>query len=298
MAEPDPLPAVLARLAGLPATEAADLARADQDARWRAGESAPAEDYLAGLPQVAADAEHALVLVYGEVLARAARGERPTLAEYQARFPHVADRLAVQFEVHAALAASPSVTGPVTGPAVEAFPADRLRAYLELLATRELRDDPGVISRSDLVQQTLLEAWKDRDRFRGRVEAEWLGWARQILARNLADARRRARRQQRDVRRERSLQDELDRSSAELGGWLAADGPPPGQGAILHERAARLAWALAQLPEAQREALVFQHWEGLTLTQIAGRLGRTPAAVAGLLKRGLARLRELLPDPD
>jgi RNA polymerase sigma-70 factor, ECF subfamily len=177
------------------------------------------------------------------------------------------------------------------------FPADRLRAYLHLLATRELRDDPGAISRSDLVQQTLLEAWKDRDRFRGRTEAEWLAWARRILACNLADARRHAHRAQRDVRRQRSLQDELDRSSAELGGWLASVDPSPAQGVVLHERAARLAWALAQLPDAQREALVLQHWEGLTLTQIAARLGRTPAAVAGLLKRGLAGLRELLPDP-
>ena len=42
------------------------------------------------------------------------------------------------------------------------------------------------------------------------------------------------------------------------------------------------------------EALVLQHWHGLTLAQVGASLGRTPAAVAGLLKRGLKRLRELL----
>jgi len=56
--------------------------------------------------------------------------------------------------------------------------------------------------------------------------------------------------------------------------------------------------ALAQLPEAQREAVTLRHLHGLPLAAIADRLGRGPAATAGLLKRGLARLRELLTDTD
>jgi len=39
---------------------------------------------------------------------------------------------------------------------------------------------------------------------------------------------------------------------------------------------------------------VLQYWHGLTLAQIGERLQRSPAAVAGLLKRGLTRLRVLL----
>ena len=53
----------------------------------------------------------------------------------------------------------------------------------------------------------------------------------------------------------------------------------------------RLAEALANLPEAQREALVLQHWHGWSLAQIAAHLGRSHAAVAGLVKRGLQQLR-------
>ena len=74
----------LARLARLTAARAADGARADQDRRWRAGERPLAEEYLAALPAVAADAEHTLALVSGEVLARVARGEAPAEAEYLA----------------------------------------------------------------------------------------------------------------------------------------------------------------------------------------------------------------------
>lgn len=40
---------------------------------------------------------------------------------------------------------------------------------------------------SDLVQQTLLEAYRDFGQFRGRTEAEWLAWLRRILARNAAE---------------------------------------------------------------------------------------------------------------
>jgi RNA polymerase sigma-70 factor (ECF subfamily) len=55
---------------------------------------------------------------------------------------------------------------------------------------------------------------------------------------------------------------------------------------------------MAGLPEAQREALVLHYWQGLTLAETAARLGRTPAAVAGLLQRGLKALRGALSDPE
>jgi RNA polymerase sigma factor (sigma-70 family) len=52
--------------------------------------------------------------------------------------------------------------------------------------------------------------------------------------------------------------------------------------------------ALTALPSAQRRALVMRHCQGYSLAQIAEELDRTPAAVAGLLKRGLATLRTIL----
>ncbi len=62
------------------------------------------------------------------------------------------------------------------------------------------------------------------------------------------------------------------------------------------EQAARFLEALGQLPPDQREAVRLRHVEGLPIDEIAARLGRSPEAAAGLLKRGLhalrARLRE------
>jgi RNA polymerase sigma-70 factor (ECF subfamily) len=172
---------------------------------------------------------------------------------------------------------------------------ERYRNYLHLLARVQI--DPvvrPVFDVSDVVQQTLLEAHQARARFEGNNSAQLLAWLRQILACNLQDARRTVGRGCRDVRRQRSLEAALAASSQRLASFLAADQSSPSEQAERTERALLLADALTTLPEAQREALILQHWHSWTLDQIAERLGRTPAAVAGLLKRGLKHLRERL----
>ena len=167
------------------------------------------------------------------------------------------------------------------------------RDYLLLLARLQL--DPrlrGQMDSSDIVQQTLLEAHRNAGQFKGRGDAEMVAWLRRILAHNLADAYRAADRAKRDVGRQRSLEAELARSSVRLGDLLADDRSSPSQNLQREERAVKVAAALARLPDAQREALVLQYWHGWTLAQIAAHLERTPAAVAGLLKRGLHGLRQ------
>jgi RNA polymerase sigma-70 factor (ECF subfamily) len=172
------------------------------------------------------------------------------------------------------------------------------RDYLRLLA--RLRLDPRLRARvdaSDVVQQTFLQAHQALAGFRGSTDAELAAWLRQILARNLAHAARDHGRGRRDVGRERSLEAALAASSARLEAWLAAEQPSPSQQAERGEELLRLAQVLAGLPEAQREALVLHYWQGRTTPEIGRQLDRSPAAVAGLLKRGLKELRRRLLDP-
>jgi RNA polymerase sigma-70 factor (ECF subfamily) len=169
---------------------------------------------------------------------------------------------------------------------------ERFRAYLHLLARLQL--DPrlqGKLDPSDVVQQTLLEAYAKRAQFRGGTEAEWLAWLRQALAHNLADALRAFGQAKRNLTRERSLEAAVEASSCRLAAFLAAEQSSPSQQAERHERAALLAEALAELPADNREALVLHYCQDWPLADIARHLGRTPAAVAGLLKRGLKQLR-------
>jgi RNA polymerase sigma-70 factor (ECF subfamily) len=173
------------------------------------------------------------------------------------------------------------------------------RAYLRLLARLHLAPQlRSKLDPSDVVQQSLLQAYQALDQFRGRSEAEWAAWLRQILARNLAQAVRDFGRAKRDLAREQSLQAAMDASSARLEAWLAAEQSSPSQQAEQGEQTLRLAAALEQLPEAQREALELQHWQGLSLAEIGEYLGRSPEAVAGLIKRGLKQLRLLMQESE
>jgi DNA-directed RNA polymerase specialized sigma24 family protein len=52
------------------------------------------------------------------------------------------------------------------------------------------------------------------------------------------------------------------------------------------------------LPQRQREALILQRWHGWKLAEIAEHMQCTQGVVAGLHARGLAKLRELLPEME
>jgi RNA polymerase sigma-70 factor (ECF subfamily) len=183
-------------------------------------------------------------------------------------------------------------------PEANGLPLARYRDYLLWLARMQVgRPLQGKLDPSDVVQQTLLEAHRKRDQYRGQSEAELAAWLRRLLACNLLDERRALGRAKRDVNRERSLEAALDESSARLGAWLTADQSSPSQHVLRNEEAVRVAAALASLPEAQAQALVLRHCQGCSLDEISAELGRTPDAVAGLLKRGSRQLRALLSEP-
>lgn len=171
-------------------------------------------------------------------------------------------------------------------------PLEAYRDYLLLLARARVGGKlRAKLDPSDVVQQTLLEAHRDRGQLRGDDPAPWL---RKILARKIANAARDLGRARRDAGRERSLEAALADSSARLEAFLAADESSPSLKARRNERVAILARALAELPDDQREAVVLRHLQGRPLAEIGAELGRTPAAVAGLLHRGLDRLRALM----
>ena len=168
-------------------------------------------------------------------------------------------------------------------------PPECYRDYLLLLAG--LQFDPrlrGKLDPSDIVQQTLLQAHRKRDQFRGRTEAEHAAWLRAILAHALADAARKY--GEGVLGRERLLEE----SSRRLERWLEDSRLSPGRGMDRHEQLLRLADALARLPEDQRTALELRHLKGCSVPEIARLQGRSSASIAGLLRRGLQQLRELL----
>lgn len=175
---------------------------------------------------------------------------------------------------------------------------EQYRGYLLMLAHRYLserlrrRVDPA-----DIVQLTYLEAKRDLPAFRGETPAEFAGWIRGMLKNNVATAVTRH-----VTTQKRSLTREVDASpmaghDSVGGGWiqqLPGSTTSPSGVAIRSEAVMALLGALHQLPETQAEAIRLRYMEGLSLADIVERMGKSDTAVAGLLKRGLKKLRTIM----
>ena len=175
----------------------------------------------------------------------------------------------------------------------------RFRDYLCLLARMHLdRRLRPRLDASDVVQQALLQAYEARHEFRGTTSEEQAAWLRSILSRTLSHAVRDLTSRKRDLRREVSMEGTLADASRRLDSWLVASGTSPSNQVVKQERLLELATLVADLPEAEQEVLVLHHCQGWKLAKIAEHMERTLPSVAGLLRRGLARLRERLGGPE
>jgi RNA polymerase sigma-70 factor (ECF subfamily) len=173
-------------------------------------------------------------------------------------------------------------------------PLEQFRDYLHLQARLQLGSGlRGGQDVSDVVQRTLLSAHQRAAQFRGKTAAEQAGWLRAILANQVAETVRRA---SRPVERCDSLDALLDRSSVRLVASLKGAERSPVTVAERHEDMNRLARALDRLPPEQREAIELHHLYERPVSEVAGLMGKSSAAVVGLLYRGLRALRVLMND--
>jgi RNA polymerase sigma-70 factor (ECF subfamily) len=184
------------------------------------------------------------------------------------------------------------------------FQPERYRNYLSIWARYCLRQIDYLrpkLDASDLVQETLLQAHVSLRDFRGSTEREFVAWMREILQNKLWDAKKHFDRGKRDAKREEALVQNLRDSSAHFANRLdriAAKQTTPSQAVVRFEKARILAEALAALPEDQRTALELHHLEDCSLQETAEFMKKTPASVAGLLRRGLQSMRLSLKEQE
>jgi len=124
----------------------------------------------------------------------------------------------------------------------------------------------------DVVQETLIRAWKSRDELKDTAAAR--PWLLTIVRREHA----------RLYERKRLPTVDVDQAEAAGDLGLASDGD-----AGLED----LRRAIMQLPDEYREPLVMQVLGGLSTTEIAAELGLTQAAVLTRLFRARNRLRTI-----
>jgi RNA polymerase sigma-70 factor (ECF subfamily) len=141
---------------------------------------------------------------------------------------------------------------------------------VRLVRTRSLAED--------VVQQSLLDAWRHLDTFDPARGTE-LTWLLGIVRNRSIDALRRA------STRER-------RHSYEEGAAERAVAPHDTVEVVIADsRAAAVRRLITTLPAAQREVIELAYFDGLTHVEIAARLGLPVGTVKGRTRLALARLR-------
>jgi RNA polymerase sigma-70 factor (ECF subfamily) len=171
------------------------------------------------------------------------------------------------------------------------------RNYLSLLAQGQVESNlQAKVDPSDLVQQTLLEAYHGFAKFHGGSEAEWLAWLRGILAHNALDCVRHYRGDKRQVRREVGPAGASGDSSGR-GFFDPADtGETPSQLLIRRERELQLADAVAQLDPDQRTVVILRNLQRLPFEEVARQMNRSRPAVQMLWMRAIRKLQEIMPE--
>ena len=170
------------------------------------------------------------------------------------------------------------------------------RNYLGVVAQAQIETWLRVkVDASDVVQQTMLEAHRDFERFEGASEKEWLGWLRGILKHNMADFvrcyRGTAKRQQ---RREIPLRDPAASTMAPGAPEPAAAGATPSQEVARMDSELRVAAALAELPEDYQQVIALRNFQRMSFAEVAQEMGRSRPAVQMLWMRALKRLQEAM----
>jgi DNA-directed RNA polymerase specialized sigma24 family protein len=173
-------------------------------------------------------------------------------------------------------------------PALE-LDLERFRDYLKILARTKIpfalrhRVDPD-----RLVRETLQEALDSRPEGDG-PDTDPRSWLRKILGRRLADELRPS-----DGEASDALGTELHGSATRLMSFAGLDRAQSADEASREDLTSMFAARLGRLTEAQAEAVHLRHCEGWPIDRIGRHMGRTPVAVGGLLRHGLAALAEAM----
>ena len=150
---------------------------------------------------------------------------------------------------------------------------------------RSLRDE---IEAEDLAQNVFLQAWKSRGRYRQTAKlSTWLF----TIARNLClnEIRRRSRHPAESIEEMHAEHEDQPRQQYEDKSQIS----PPDK--LLHvELAQKIEEALAELPEAQRTAILLCRQDELSYEEIAEVLDCSLSATKSLIHRGRETLKEKL----
>lgn len=171
-----------------------------------------------------------------------------------------------------------------------------LRAYLRSRAAAGLDHLlQAKLSPSDIVQETLIEAYKSFETFEGKTRGELLVWLQGILNHRLQTARRVYHKaEKRNLRRETHI-DQVENSGSRWALW-DQDKTSPSNQAMVNEELERLEIAIAKLPARQEQAIRLRNELRLSFEEVGTVLGCSAGAAQKLWSRAVERLAKELKD--
>lgn len=171
-----------------------------------------------------------------------------------------------------------------------------LLAQYPRLAARVERRLPAALrflySPDDLVQETFAEAFRTIGSFRPQGEGSFFAWLATMADNRLVDATRAQGAAKRGGGRARVSGSAS--SLAALVDLLGASEGTPSRTARRHEIAGAVHVALAGLKDEYREALSLRYLAGMSVGEVAARMGRTESSVHKLCSRGLQGLQQAM----
>ena len=150
------------------------------------------------------------------------------------------------------------------------------------------------VSVEDVVQDTCFCVFRDIGKFKPQSDASFFAWLKKIADARLNDAIRRRLRAKRAGDHKRLRQANGSAESSFVDALYALTGHDPTASKLFarDEGIAALKAAMATLPEDDRRAVVMRYFEFRSIEEVAEALGRTEAAVRGLLHRSKQKLGE------
>jgi RNA polymerase sigma-70 factor (ECF subfamily) len=160
----------------------------------------------------------------------------------------------------------------------------RLAILVHYKLGAKVRRDADV---DDVLQETLLRAYRDIERFEYQAPGSFMSWLVRIADHVIVDAARAQNRQKRAGEHVRF------RSESNPAGPEPADYNTPSRIFTENESLGRFVETLSQLPEDYRRVILLAKVEGLTTSEVAQRLEKSNEATSLLLHRAIKRLHAL-----
>jgi RNA polymerase sigma-70 factor, ECF subfamily len=154
---------------------------------------------------------------------------------------------------------------------------------------------PGLLSVEDIVQQTMMQVFRDIKRFELRPGVNFSAWLKAIANHRILDEIRTKRRQKRggDWQRRWGIETESGNILNPVDAAPATDNSPS-RSVWRNEKMQKVVELMHQLEPDQRQAISLRFLEGLSIEEIAVAMDKTTGSIRGLLHRGKASLRQLL----